>query len=206
MSRILPPARPHRDRVRLDKVLSTFKVDPKKVPVLVFVRGHYLNSMGASGVNDYNIYDDSCYLIADDFKVFESWNANTDPSFVRRSSRTLAKIDCGIYRFYKGKHKSQYNALRAFPEAVRIPCTRDGKASTAQYINIHKGGTNVKGISVTFSEGCLTIPDTQYGDFISRVYSAMDNAKVTTIQVILLENKNSPSGQRWFDGGNVPIA
>jgi lysozyme len=205
MSRILPPARPHRDRSRLERVLASAKMKPA-LPVLVFVRGHYLNSMGADSVNDYNIYDDSCYLISQDFQIFESYNANTDPSFVRRGGRTLAKVNLGVYRFYKGKHKGQYNALRAFPEGVRIPCTRDGKASTAQYINIHKGGTSVRGLSVTFSEGCLTIPDTQYGDFIARVYEAMDRAKVETISVILIENKQTPIGQRWFGGGDSPIA
>lgn len=205
MSRIMPPSRPHRDKARLERVVSAAKIKTD-VPVLVFIRGHYLNSMGASGVNDHNIYDDACYLIAEDFGVFESWNANTDPSFVKRGNRNFAKINCGNYRFYQGKHKSLYNALRAFPEGVKLPCTRDGKASTAQFINIHKGGTNPRNVSVTFSEGCLTIPDTQYGDFIARVYHAMDKAEVKTIDVLLLENRQTPIGQRWFDGGNIPVA
>jgi len=205
MSKILPPARPHRDKARIEKVLSAVVWDGKS-PILVFVRGHYLDSMGDKGKNDYNVYDDSCYLIADGFKVFESWNANTDPSFARRGGRRLAKIDTGRYQFYKGKHKNQYNALRAFPEGVRIPCTREGVASTAQYINIHKGSTSTRGVSITHSEGCLTIPDTQYGDFIARVYAAMDQADAKVIRVLLLENRNSPSGQRWFDGGSSALA
>jgi lysozyme len=205
MEMIIPPARPHRDKARLERVLNAMHWD-KVSPVLVFVRGHYLSSMGDKAKNDYNIYDDSCYLIANSFKTFESWNANTDPSFARKGGRRLAKIDLGSYQFYQGKHKSQYNALRAFPEGVKIPCTREGVASTAQYINIHKGSSTKRGASITHSEGCLTIPDTQYGDFISRVYSAMDSAGAKVIRVHVLENRPTSSGQRWFDRGSNPIA
>ncbi|MFZ9272061.1 MAG: hypothetical protein ACO24B_01455 [Ilumatobacteraceae bacterium] len=205
MNRLVPPARPHRDRDRLIRVLVNLGISAN-LPVLVFIRGHYLDSMGERGKNDINVYDDSCYLIADNFGTFESWNANTDPSFVRRGGRNLARINLGQYDFYQGLHRGKYNALRAFPEGVRIPCTRDGVASTAQYINIHKGGTNPRSVNVTHSEGCLTIPDTQYGDFISRVYDAMNRARQKTVKVVLLENRPTPSGQRWHDSSGRVIA
>jgi lysozyme len=205
MTRIIPPARPHRDRERLARLLTNLDIDANQA-VIVFVRGHYLDSMGVKSVNDYNIYDDSAYLIADNFRTFESWNANTDPSFAKRGGRRFAKINAGVYRFYQGKHKSQYNALRAHPEGVRIPCTREGEASTAQYINIHKGGTNPRSVSVTHSEGCLTIPDTQYADFISRVYQSMDRRGQRTIPVILVENKPTRQGQRWHDASGRVVA
>ena len=205
MRKIIPPSRPHRDKTRLGAVLKHYKIAPGKV-ALVFVRGHYLDSMGERQKNDINIYDDSCYLITPDFKILESYNANTDPSFTRRGGRALANLNLGRYDFYRGKHRNRYNALRAFPEGVILNCTREGKPSTCQYINIHKGGTSVVGINVTFSEGCLTIPDTQYGDFISRVYDAMRQNVQNTIPVILIENRQTRDGQRWHDESGRIIA
>ena len=205
MRKLIPPSRPHRDKTRINAVLKHFKIAPGKVS-LVFVRGHYLDSMGERGKNDINIYDDSCYLVSSDFRIFESFNANTDPSFTRRGGRALAKLDLGRYDFYRGKHRNKYNALRAFPEGVVLPCTREGLPSTCQYINIHKGGTSLLGINVTFSEGCLTIPDTQYGDFIHRVYDAMQRNSQTTIPVILIENRQTRDGQRWHDKSGQVIA
>ena len=203
--RILPPSRPHRDRTRLEKALSLHQHDPK-LPVIVFVRGHYLNSMGEVGRDDINIYDDSCYLISNGFKLFESYNANTNPSFVRKGGRRLAQLVLGGYRFYKGKHKSRYNALRAYPEGVELPCLREGQPSTARFINIHKGATNPRLKDVTWSEGCLTIPDTQYGDFIQRTYAEMDRTHQHIIPVILLENRNTKAGQMWFDASGKVVA
>jgi len=205
MTRIIPPARPHRDRDRLVRLLVNLGISAH-LPALVFVRGHYLDSIGEKGKNDYNVYDDSCYLVADNFQTFESWNANTDPSFAKKGGRRYAKINAGQYDFYQGQHRGKYNALRAFPEGVKIPCTRDGVASTAQYINIHKGGTNPRSVSITHSEGCLTIPDTQYGDFISRVYDAMNRSGQKTVKVIIVENRQTLGGQRWHDASGRVVA
>jgi lysozyme len=205
MRKLIPPARPNRDKTRIGAVLKHFKIPPQKV-ALVFVRGHYLDSMGEKGKNDINIYDDSCFLVNHDFTLFESYNANTDPSFTRRGGRALASLNLGLYDFYRGQHRNKYNALRAFPDGVVLPCTRDGKPSTCQYINIHKGGTSMLGINVTFSEGCLTIPDIQFGDFIARVYDAMRKNAQSTIPVILIENKQTKQGQRWHDESGRIIA
>ena len=150
MSQILPPSRPHRNKARIEKALIHFAPD-FKTPVLLFIRGHYLDTMGRENVNDRNIYDDSVFLVSEGFKIFESFNANTDPAFVRRGNRDLAMLDLGRYRFYKGKHRGKYNALRAFPEGVLLPCTRNGKPSTCQYINIHSGSTNPLALDVTHS-------------------------------------------------------
>lgn len=205
MNSFLPPSRPHRDRFRVEQALRSI-TGSTQLPVLLFIRGHYLNGMGIVGKDDLNIYDDSCYLVGSDFRLFESYNANTNPSFVRRRGRALAQLNLGEYRFYRGKHRGRYDALRAFPEGVKLPCTREGKPSTAQYINIHKGGTNPNATDRVWSEGCLTIPDTQYPDFISRVYTEMTRASVSTIQVILLENRISGGVQNWFDGSGRIVA
>lgn len=199
MSQILPPSRPHRNKARIEKALIHFAPD-FKTPVLLFIRGHYLDTMGRENVNDRNIYDDSVFLVSEGFKIFESFNANTDPAFVRRGNRDLAMLDLGRYRFYKGKHRGKYNALRAFPEGVVLPCTRNGTPSTCQYINIHSGSTNPLALDVTHSEGCLTIPSIQWPEFIKRVYDAMDRVRAQTIEVLLLENRESKGApQRWFD-------
>jgi hypothetical protein len=203
MSKILPPTRPHRDKSRIAKVLTHFKLR-LETPSLVFIRGHYLNSMGKANANDLNIYDDSVYLVSENFRIFESFNANTDPAFVRRGNRALAMLNLGKYRFYQGKHRQQYNALRAFPEGVVLPCTRDGQPSTCQYINIHRGSSNAKALDVTNSEGCLTIPSIQWTEFITRVYDAMNRQRAKTIDVALLENRGTP--QRWFDQNGVMVA
>jgi lysozyme len=196
---IIPPSRPHRDAFKLGKVLKAFRLDPA-VPVLVFIRGHYLNSIGVKERNDLNVYDDACFLIADNFVTFDSFNANTDPSSFTRKGRALAQLDLGQYQFYRGKHRGKYDALRTFPEGKKLPCKRNGVPSFCQYINIHRGGTNPASIDVTHSEGCLTIPASQYQDFISRVYALMTQQKLSVIQCVLLENRQTPEGQRWFDG------
>ena len=197
MSRnILPPARPKRNRALIDAVASHFSLDPAKLNI-VFVRGHYLDSMGKPGKDDINVYDDACFIFAPN--LFESYNANTNPSFVKRGTRRLAQLNLGRYQFYQGLHKGRYKALRAYPEGVVLDCTREGKPSTCRYINIHKGSTNPKATDIVWSEGCLTLPDTQFGDFILRVYNAMDRLKQKTVEVVLVENGQTSGGQRLFD-------
>lgn len=198
MLTILPPSRPKRDRVLIDAVLSHFRlsVDRSKA-CLIFIRGHYLNSMGQRGENDLNIYDDACFLVSPN--GIESFNANTDPSFVKKRNRPLAKLRGGVFRFYKGKHRNKYWALRAYPEGVELDCFRNGVLSTARFINIHKGASSPTARDVTWSEGCLTIPSIQYKEFIARVYAEMDRFNQDTIPVILVMNRQTPQGQRIFD-------
>ena len=195
MSRILPPARPKRELKDLQAVLNHFKLDGKEA-VLVFVRGYYLDSMGAPDRNDRNIYDDAVFLIGPG--VFESWNANTDPSFARDGGRALATLNLGLFQFYRGKHKGRYPALRSWPEGVRVDVTREGKPSTAVGINIHKGSTSSRSRDVVWSEGCLTIPDIQWPDFIARVYGIMKRLGQNVIEVAVVENRETAAGQRLF--------
>lgn len=197
MSRnILPPARPKRNRDLIDAVIRHFDLQKDRLNI-VFVRGHYLDTMGKPGKDDINVYDDACFIVAPD--LFESYNANTNPSFVRRGTRRLAQLNLGRYQFYQGLHKGRYKAFRAYPEGVVLDCTREGKPSTCQYINIHKGSTNPKATDIVWSEGCLTIPDTQYGDFILRTYNAMERLRQKVVEVAIVENRNTDNGQRLFD-------
>lgn len=161
--------------------------------VLVFVRGYYLDSMGQPGVDDANIYDDAVFLVSP--SMLESWNANTGPSFPHKGA---AKLNLGVYQFYKGLHRGKYKALRPHPEGVVLKCTRNGKPSTCSHTNIHKGGSNAKSFDVVWSLGCLTVPAIQYSEYQTRVYAEMDKFGQKTIDVILIENRADASGRQAF--------
>lgn len=133
--------------------------------------------MGNPTRNDINIYDDAAFVVSP--KTFQAFNANTDPA---RSGRKLAMLKPQVIQYYRGKHRGKYDALRPFPEGIRLLCTRDGENSTCANTNIHKGGNND-----TFSEGCLTIPPTQYEEFINLVYSLMSLYGQKVIEVCLVE-------------------
>jgi len=194
MKRILPPSRPHRDEKLLRSIGQKHLVG-EGVPYIVFIRGHYLDSMGKKNENDINVYDDSAYLVTP--KSIDSFNANTDPSFVFRKGKPLAQLSLGRYRFYRGAHRGKYPALRAFPNGVKLPCTRNGEPSTCRYINVHKGGTKAGVAEVTWSEGCLTIPDIQYTEWVTRVWETMDKHRMDTILVILVENRRTKKGLQF---------
>lgn len=174
---------PKLTREEAEKIVKNKLGAEAPTPVLIGVRGYY-SKMGVEGKNDTNIYDDAIIVLGKDYQTF---NANTDPSFVKKEGRALAFIKEGVYKFAKGKHKNKYNALRAYPEGVEIPCVRDGKTSTAQYINIHMGGE--VGKDTTWSEGCQTVPKRQWNKFIELVYSEMNRVKAPTITYILITNE-----------------
>ena len=199
MKRILPPSRPRRNEDKIKSILRAYGLDKTDKPVLVFVRGYYLDTMGVTGQDDRNIYDDAAFLYWPNGGAVESFNANTNPSFIKRNGRSLAQLNLGSYRFYKGLHKGKYSALRSYPEGVVLDCTREGKPSTCSHINIHKGSTKTEAEDVVWSEGRLTIPDTQYLDFITRVYDSMTKAMIKVIEVVLVENRATNNGQAIFD-------
>lgn len=204
---VIPKTRPQISKSDVDifvayhkaKYPQMFQANDKIV--LVFIRGYYLKSFGNPETNDYNVYDDACLVWSENFCY--PYNANTDPSFVRhpQTNRPLAKLNCGVYRFYKGKHKNKYNALRAFPEGVQLPCSRDGKPSICQYINIHYG-SDINLFDTTWSEGCLTLPKSQFIEFINLVYTLLDSNKQKTVPVILIEKTSS---NRYISGLQEPI-
>lgn len=199
---IIPPSRPKRDKADVAAILEHHKIALSKA-CLVFIRGYYLDSMGKRGQNDINVYDDAAFLISP--KIFESYNANTDPSFIIRDGRALAKLNLGVYQFYRGLHKGRYPALRAYPEGVVLDCTRNGQPSKCSAINIHKGGTVNGRSGVTWSEGCLTIPAIQYPDWKARVWREMDAFKQHEITVILVENRQTANGHQLFDAAGKII-
>jgi lysozyme len=126
--------------------------------------------MGAPNVNDRGIYDDAIFVHSP--SVFAAFNANTDPSVIRKGVGTgnkkgIACLDAGAYFVHKfDLHKNKYLALCQRLGSVTV--TRDGTPSysdTGNFgINIHKGGFNT-----TSSEGCQTIHPSQWNSFIHLV-------------------------------------
>ena len=174
---IVPGSRPKQTREQTETVLRQNLMTLDNA-VLVGVRGYYLDSMGKVGRNDQAQYDDAIFLISP--TIYKTFNANTDP---QKAGYKHAMLSPGKYEFYKGKHKGKYDALRPYPEGVRLPCTRDGVVSTCGATNIHKGGYRD-----TFSEGCQTIWPDQYAEFIRLVYGEMTKYGQKTIRYLLIEN------------------
>lgn len=176
---MIPNSRPKLTRGEAEQLVTKAGVSINSGQVVLLgVRGYYLDSMGAAGKNDIGVYDDAIFVLSP--TVFRSFNGNTDPA---KGGRKLAMLKTGVYNFYRGRHKGQYAALRAYPEGVKLPCTRDGVDSQCSFINIHKGG-----YSSTWSEGCQTVPTPQYQEFIDLVYSESKRLNQSVIPYVLTTN------------------
>lgn len=184
--KIIPDSKPQLTKQEAEKIVKHYLGANTPPIVLVGIRGYYSKTMGETEGNDINLYDDA--MIIWGLNTYKTFNGNTDPSFVKKNGSELAKLNEGVYKFYRGKHKNKYNALRSYPEGVVLPCTRAGKAANCSYINIHKGGMNPadRANGVTYSHGCQTLPPTQWEDYIENVYAGMNRNGMTTITYILL--------------------
>jgi hypothetical protein len=186
--------RPKIGRQDVVRILAKFGVqDPV---ALVGIRGYYLDSQGKAGTNDRGIYDDAIILITP--KSCISFVGNTDPSVFRPG---IATMKPGVHRYYKGKHKQRYWALRLVGETV--PVTRDGQTGTKTGValNIHKGGFRTTG-----SEGCQTIHPQYWDEFIELVYDAMDAAGMKTIPYCLIEEVERRRDARPAKSAADPVA
>lgn len=159
--KMMPEAKPRLSRADLVARLDAEHPRWKDYPITIAgVRGYYLDTMGATGKNDRGIYDDAIFLVTPD--VFLACNGNTDPSKGRPGMATLQPGFYPCYRFdlHHGKIKT-YEAIcqRAGPVTI----IRQGKPGTqtgAFGINIHRGG-----FWTTGSEGCQTVPPSQWDGF-----------------------------------------
>lgn len=217
MKKILPPSRPKRDNATLDAIVEHFDLARHRAS-LIYVRGYYLDTLGKRGVDDTNIYDDAVFLVSPN--VRDSWNANTSPSFPEKG---YAELVLGKYVYYPAYHhisdpRKRYKALRPYPEGVVLKCTRNGKLSTCSHTNLHKGGVNPSAFDVVWSQGCMTVPASQYADFQTRVFAEIERCNgdyigsktysgkpSKLIDVVLIENRSTPTGQHLYDAAGRMI-
>lgn len=187
MSKIVPPSRPLQKRDVTDAMLSAHLIDPPEV-CLLGIRGYYRDTMGKPGVNDRGIYDDAIILRSSTAHV--AFNANTDPSVVRKGRGTgakkgIAKLKTGVWQFVLGPHRGKYLALR---QSGKFTVIRDGidgdyeDTGDGFGINIHKGG-----YGSTSSLGCQTIFPDQWPAFIALVQSELKRAGQKVIPYVLVE-------------------
>jgi lysozyme len=80
---ILPAARPRLSSDALLERMAPYAIDRARHPIVVAgVRAYYRDTMGHSGANDRNLYDDAIFVHTSSAMV--AFNGNTDASKVRR--------------------------------------------------------------------------------------------------------------------------
>ena len=153
------PNRPQIKREALEDMITKAGVDLKKYPALIVgIRGYFRDTMGVKGKNDRGIYDDAMILLTPN--VYATFNANTDPSVQFKVGRAVLKADFypNSWKFdIHGGKSAQYPAI--CQRLGNMTVIRDGQGEQIGMfgINTHRGGNNT-----TSSEGCQTIPPSQW--------------------------------------------
>jgi hypothetical protein len=174
--KMVPETKPRLSSTELRNKITPFNINRNVYPVLVIgIRGYYLNTMGAPGINDRGIYDDAIFIETP--SVTAAYNGNTDPSIFRNgfgkgATKGIAVLKPGIWYVHKfDLHNGKYLAL--CQRLGEVVVTRDGNPPYDDKgmfgINIHRGGYNT-----TSSLGCQTIHPLQWDSFINL---AVDQAK-----------------------------
>jgi lysozyme len=161
--------------------------EPFPEMLVVGIRGYYRDSLGAPGVNDRGIYDDAAFVVGPE--TFAAFNANTDPSRLRKG---VASLMPGCHPYKPGKHgisrpSGGYPAFRPATRNEELPVRRDGdeeipSSRPGVAINIHRGGR--KGTS---SLGCQTIHPDQWQAFYAMTRSEMKKAGLARFWYVLAE-------------------
>jgi hypothetical protein len=182
---MIPRNRPQQKRQDTERQLKSAGVSD---PVcLVGIRGYYRDTMGAFGKQDRGIYDDAIILVSPN--VHAAFNANVDPSAYGRNpkiNKGYASLKSGVYRYKLGKHGIRSgNPYKALVQGAPVTVQRDGGDEETGYfgINIHRGG-----LRSTSSEGCQTIPPSQWDAFISLTESEMKRNNAKTLSYVLVNN------------------
>lgn len=177
MGKLVPPSRPKAtwDDIANHLAAAGISITAEKA-VIVGVRGYYLRTMGKPYVNDRNLYDDAMFIITP--QSLAAFNCNVDPSRYREGIATLV---AGIYSVVKHRHKGKYKALQIVRDTVKRD-KRSGLDTGRHGINFHYGGDND-----TWSEGCMTFPQSQYWQFQGLVYELMDTHGMREMKYLLVE-------------------
>lgn len=185
---MLPASTPKASLDRVTKAIKKAKLTD--AVVLVGVRGYFRDSMGKPGQNDRGIYDDALFIVSPTH--FSAWNANTDPSAHRPG---IASLVPGVHRYRRGNHGISrpgggYPAFRPATPGEQLPVTRDGVVNPKPgiAINIHRGSR-----TSTSSEGCQTVPPTQWDSFYAALTTEMKRHQVTTFPYLLLTEDQFPA-------------
>jgi len=176
-----------RPKITKEEVLELVRkqgFDIKEKVFVVALRGYYKDTMGAKGKNDIGIYDDAMILIGPE--VYETFNANTDPSKDRPGMATLLP---GLHYFKRGKHGitrpgGGYAAFTPATPDDSLPVRRSGKVGVFRgvKINLHSGGE-----FTTSSEGCQTVIKIQWPEFQPKIYMYMDLYDQDLLPYVLIE-------------------
>lgn len=179
------PSRPQVSREKIEAIIRKHGVTDRVV--LVGVRGYFRNTMGKPG-NDRGIWDDALIVVTP--TAYATFNGNTDPSIFRPK---IASLVPGVHRYKKGKHglrnpSTAYPAFRPATPGERLPVRRDGVVNPdpGVAINIHRGGVNT-----TSSEGCQTVPPSQWNAFYELLSGELSRYKQPTFPYVLIENDGS---------------
>lgn len=200
--KILPDAgRPVITVEVLEKMLQTHQDQLKQYPLtIVGIRG-FFPSIGPTGHNDRNIYDDAIILRVPSLNIFSAFNGNTDPSRVHKGFGTkeqtkgMAVLKTGLWPVYRfDKHNGSQPHEAICQRAGKVTVMRDGDppySDTGNFgINIHRGG-----FTKTSSLGCQTIPPEQWDEFYNQASAAAkqlwgNNWKNQDVAYVLLENNS----------------
>lgn len=179
---MLPRSRPQQPRSTTERQLAQARaVD---LVCLVGVRGYYRDTMGTPGRNARGIYDDAIILITAHAHV--TFNANVDPAGTGinpKIKKGYASLAPGLYRYKIGQHGIRSGRpYKALVQAAPVTVSRDcGLTETGWFgINIHRGSRH----SVS-SEGCQTIPPSQWPAFIILVEEELKRANTKTLSYLL---------------------
>lgn len=186
---MIPSSTPKASLDRVTKAIKRAKLDD--AVVLVGVRGYYRDTMGKPDQNDRGIYDDAMFIVSPS-PHFSAWNANTDPSAFRPG---IASLVPGVHRYRRGNHGitrpgGGYPAFRPATKDEELPVMRDGVVNPRPgvAINIHRGGRNS-----TSSEGCQTIPPSQWDAFYAALSGEMKRCGVTSFPYLLINAEDLPA-------------
>lgn len=156
------------------------------------VRGYYRDSMGLAGRNDLAIYDDAFFIVSP--YGCSRWNGNADPSRIGwngGAGKYMARLKTGVWTFRRLKHHaSRPDGYMAFgqggSELTVQRMKSDGSVHDEETgcfgINLHRGGLNG-----TSSEGCITVPPSQWPSFYGTLAAALEMTRLKTFSLILID-------------------